>query len=70
MLQAIYLPLFRKLRQSSNSMNLVKQHAKCVDSTLRPFFTTKYQSIKFANHFLKNQAASIRSFINSKIFNY
>jgi len=70
LLQAIYLPLFRRLKQSPNSKNLVMRHAKCVDSLLRPFMTTKAQSIKFANRFFHNIGSSNKSLMNGKIFNY
>lgn len=70
MLQAIYLPLFRRLRHSPNSKELVIRHTKCVDSVLRPFMTTKKQSLKFARTFLRKIGSSRKSFMNSKIFNY
>jgi len=70
LLQAIYLPLFRRLKQTPNSKNLVMRHARCVDSLLRPFMTTKAQSIKFADRFFHKIRSSNKSFMNAKIFNY
>ena len=69
-LQSIYMPMYRKLRRTKNSKKLVKKHIQCVDSTLRPFFDSQKQSVKFVNRYLKGSSVRSNTFMDKKIFGF
>ena len=69
-LQSIYIPMYRKLKNVANSRKLVKKHIECIDGTLRPFFDSQKQSVKFVNSFIKGIKVSNKTFMDNKIFKF
>ena len=69
-LQSIYIPMYKRLKRLSNSKKLIKNHIKCIKSSLLPVFKSPKQSVKFVNSFIKGIRVSSRVFLDKKIFKF